>query len=290
LRLTNLDYMRKANWLSLAPVLGLLQMLRFSSTTSFVNGIYWLALPLLPIVNGCLTIRELGRRPAADVTLPVIAAFYALVSLHLEGSMYWYFSVGLSLAACLWHANGAAPRTQWLSALAAGALAVVAMVFHAGQSASRSSSELLNGVRSWTASTPLCDGLPRATLRIESADCDPYRHLVDTIRAHSAPDATILAVPHNPEMYFLSERRNPFRFYSTALGILDDAELAAVLAQLTAHPPAVVTYRPADKFNNAYSAQIMKLVSRTHVRVGTFGGIEVFVRAEESGGAGDRQE
>ena len=289
LRLTDLDYMRNANWLSLAPLLGLLQVLRPTSLTSFVNGLYWFALPLLPIVNGRLAVRAVLRRQTTDAALPVVAAFYALVSLHLEGSMYWYFAVGLSLAGCLWHARAASLRARAVCAAAAFGIAAVALVFHAGQSPSRSASQRLSGVRTWTAATPLCEGLPHATLRIERSDCEPYRRVLELIGAHAPADAAILAVPHDPEMYFLSGRRNPFRFYSTALGIRDDQELADVLTALAAHPPAVVVYRPADKFNNAHSAQIMKLIRQTHVRLDTVGGIDVFVRVDQSGGASDRQ-
>jgi hypothetical protein len=290
LRLSDLDYMRTANWLSLAPLLGLVQLLRPTSVVSFVNGLYWFTLPLLPIINGLLTVRAFRQGSPTELALPVFAAFYALVSLHLEGSMYWYFSVGLSLAACLWHARLASMPARTAYAAAALGVAAIALVFHAGQPASRSFTDRMKGARMATLTPPQCDGLPHATLRIGEPDCETYRRIVELIRTHASADAPILAVPHDPEMYFLSDRRNPFRFYSTGVGIRGEQEFAEVLAHLAANPPAVVTYRPADKFNNDHSARIMTLVRQTHTRAGTFDGLEVYVRTGLSGGAGDRQE
>jgi len=282
LRLTALEYMQSANWLSLAPVLGLLQVLQPRNAAAFLNGLYWTALPLLPIVNGVLTLRRIRRSEAADMRLPVTAAFYALVSLHLEGSMYWYFSVGLSMAACLWHAVRARPSWQWLWTAATVTLAAIAIVFHAGQSASRSASDRLLGVRTRTQATRICNGMPGASLRIEWTDCEPYRQVVALLETQVPRNATMLAIPSDAELYFLAQRRNPFRFYNTALGIRNDAELRAVLDELSRHPPVMVTFRPADKFNTAASAAIMQMVRSRYHHTASIGGVEVYQAPQSS--------
>jgi len=276
LRLTALEYMQSANWLSLAPVLGVIQVLQPRDAAAFLNGLYWAALPVLPIVNGVLTLRMIRRSEANQMWLPVTAAFYALVSLHLEGSMYWYFSVGLSMAACLWHAARARPSWQRLWTAGAVTLAAIAIVFHAGQSASRSASDRLLGVRTRTQTTRVCNGMPGASLRIEWSDCEPYRQVVALLESHVPPNATMLAIPSDAEFYFLAQRRNPFRFYNTALGIRNDAELRAVLDELARHPPMMVTFRPADKFNTAASAAIMQMVRARYRLTASIGGVEIY--------------
>ncbi len=97
-----------------------------------------------------------------------------------------------------------------------------------------------------------------ARLQIERADCESYRGLVEIIQAEVPPQGMIFAIPADAELYFLANRRNPFRFYNTALGIRDDAELAGVLQELATQPPLVVTYRSNDKFNTPASKRIME--------------------------------
>jgi hypothetical protein len=279
LRLTALDYMERANWISLAPVVGLLQVLQPPDGAAFLNGLYWFSLPVLPIINGVLTVKWLTRESGASLAVPVFAAFYALVSLHLEGSMYWYFSVSLTLTGCLWYAAGLGRWAQRAAAVAATGLAAIAVWFHAGQSFSRTATETLAGVRTWTTTTPLCAGIPRASLRIERADCESYRRLVELLRSEVPREEPIFAIPSDAELYFLAERRNPFRFYNTALAIRSDEDLAAVLKHLAADPPLIVTFRREDKFNNEASARIMEYVRANYRRVETVNGVDVFRRA-----------
>jgi hypothetical protein len=77
-------------------------------------------------------------------------------------------------------------------------------------------------------------------------------------------------------LYFLARRRNPFRFYNSALGIQTAAELADVMDEMKAHPPRLVAFRPADKYNTAASEQIMDLVRATYVHVDTLDGLEIY--------------
>ena len=69
--------------------------------------------------------------------------------------------------------------------------------------------------------------LPHNSLRIDLDEGRRYAALVEMIRREVPADEAILAVPSNAELYFLSQRRNGFRFYNTALGVQSDAEVAA---------------------------------------------------------------
>ncbi|MFP8880811.1 MAG: hypothetical protein VCE43_15915 [Myxococcota bacterium] len=53
--------------------------------------------------------------------------------------------------------------------------------------------------------------LDRAGLRVAKRDADLYRRLVDEVQRHSAKGSFIYAAPNIPQIYFLSERRNPTR-------------------------------------------------------------------------------
>jgi hypothetical protein len=53
-----------------------------------------------------------------------------------------------------------------------------------------------------------CD-LPRCSLKISAADAAVYGRFVRTITAATGPGESILAIPNDAELYFLSQRRNP---------------------------------------------------------------------------------
>ena len=77
-------------------------------------------------------------------------------------------------------------------------------------------------------------------------------------------------------MYVLANRRNPFRFYNSVLGITTDEELRHMMAELAARPPRLVIFNPNDKYNNAKSESVMELVRASYVRIDTIDGREVY--------------
>ena len=274
--LTQLEFFQ-GGWFSVLSVAGLYQALSSVDAVKVVNGLFWAVLPLIPAANAWLLWRaHRNGAPANELVLPVIAAFYALVSLHLEGPVYLSYTIGLSLVAVLWGVSRAAAPVRRVFAAAAFAIIAVAVTFHAAQSYVRTPRQTLAGDRTLTAQTPLCVSPSRASLRIERADCQPYLALAARIRAEATPDQTVLAVPNDPELYFLSQRRNPFGFYNTAFGVRSETDLRDVLALLAAHPPRIVTYRPGDKYNTAASRQIMQRVRASYDRFDEVDGVELY--------------
>ena len=67
-------------------------------------------------------------------------------------------------------------------------------------------------------------------------------------------------MPVSPELYFLSGRRNPFRFFSTAFGIRNDAALAQVVAALESDPPPLVFVDPGDKYMTDAARKVVEVV------------------------------
>jgi hypothetical protein len=209
-----------------------------------------------------------------------MAAFYAVVSIHYQIPIYLHYSAGICLAAVLWqHATGRRGVRLACAGIATGLIAI-AFFFHAGQSYRRSSSDILQGVRR---SDILGAGLERASLRLDSEDRDAYARLVSLIRSEAPPGSTIFAVPSNAELYFLSGRRNPFRFYNTALGIQTPTDLRDVLDLLKSHPPAVVTFHADDKYNTPASWRILEHVRSHYEPIGMVNGIELFRLRHGSG-------
>lgn len=263
-------------WFGVLPIAGLIQLLS-RDPVAMVNGLYWIVVALAPAINGVLAIRAL-RQDSRDVALPVIAAFYGVVTLHLAGPVYLSFSAGLTAAGVLWFVSDRACRRTLRVAASAltAAVVVVAIWFQAAQSSQRSIDELTRGTRSVTVSPPRCAPMTRSNLRVERAECEPYERLVAAIEQETPAGEAIFAVPSDSELYFLTARPNPFPFYNTAFGVRSDADLAAVLDVLRQRPPRVVAFRPADKYNTEASHAIMRQVRSTYVRVATIDGVELY--------------
>jgi hypothetical protein len=272
-KLPALDFFGKP-WYAPAVVIGLRQILTPDSIGTWLNGWYWVALPLLPLANGVWMIRQLRRRGTIDdLVVPVVAAFYGLVSLHYQIPIYLYYSAGIYLAAILWQAADGTAAIRASYGGAAAALSIIAIVYHAGQPNSRTSLEILAGARS---AIQLGTGFDRCSLRIDSGDQQQYARLVSIIKTETATDATILAVPSDAELYFLAHRRNAFRFYNTALGIQTPGDLAFVLRTITEKPPALVTYRPTDKYNTWASTALMAQIRAKYNLFAMIGAVEVY--------------
>ena len=118
--------------------------------------------------------------------------------------------------------------------------------------------------------------LDRGRLRLDRVDRDVYGRFVKVIQAETRADEAIFALPNDAELYFLANRRNPFRFYNSALGIRTDDDLRHVMAEMQARPPRLVIFRPGDKYNNAASARVMSLVKSKYVRIDTIDGRDVY--------------
>ena len=167
----------------------------------------------------------------------------------------------MALAAWLWVHRDSGPVVRWLVRAVTAGVLLVAVIFQAGQPLTRSWQDIVRG----DTSQPLlaCD-IPRLGLRIEREHCGTYRRLLALIAEHSALDAPILALPVNPELYFLAERLPPVRFFSAALGVRNDSQLTAALQALEARPPALVIHDPHDKYNSPHTERLMAWVAERY--------------------------
>jgi hypothetical protein len=251
------------------------QTVRSLDVAKVANGIYWMVLPLMATLNGVMTVRALRRaHDSSDLALPVLAAFFALVVLHMQNPIYLYFTVGLSLTAVLWRVarSQLAVRSLWAGLTLL--LTVVALGCHAAQPYTRSSSELLEGRRT----DLVVDDcrLPRCSLRLNPASVEPYRRLVDLIQAEVPSSAPIAAFPSDAQLYFLAERRNPFRFYNSAMGVADSESLEQTVAIIRREAPPIITFRPGDKYATKTTNEIMARVRSDYEPLSTIDGVEVY--------------
>lgn len=259
-----------------------LSMLAPSSLAVFVNSLFWVVLVLLTPVAGFVLLRRLWRQGAgADARpylLPMLAVFHAVAAVHFQVPAYLTYTVALTLVGLLWLAavetrsmrRGAIALTLFLSA--------VGLYYQAGQPMGRGWSGMVKGERVPLVAAP---EIGRAGLRLDAAEVALYSRLIALIRRETPEDAAILALPVNPELYFLAARRNPTRFYNSAFGVRSDRDLEAVLEILRRDPPRLVFHQPQSVYNTPYSARLMEFVRSRYERLAPIEGFDIYRHRQE---------
>lgn len=245
----------------------------FGSFTTVINGLYWIILPLIASVVGLATFRAFrNSREWFGSSLPIIAIFYAQVALLQQIPIYLYYSLPLSFAALLWLFR---PKRGIVLGVSIGTAFLVAMsiYYQAAQPVGRTLGGIIRGDRIGLVPATT---LPRTGLWIDPESLRVYTEVVQTIQAHSQPNDSIFVIANNPEFYFLAERRNPFRFWNTAVGIRNAEESVAVMGRFVGELPRVVVIDPHDRNNTEYSNTLIEHVRSTYTLVKTVSNFEIY--------------
>jgi hypothetical protein len=278
LSLPNFEFMKRPGYL----MMGILAWRNFQSgdLDRLLNAGLYTCLLLMSVLMGTLLFRALVRgRSSGTHPLPIIAAFYALVSLHYQVPIYLFYTVGLSLAAVLLLTAESNSGTRRFIVGIAAMIAGVALYYQAAMPMSISLQGTFAGERRFPA-TPLPS--PVAGIYVDAPEAQLYQSLIRLIDRETQPGDTIFAFPNNAELYFLGRRTNPFRFYNTAVGVRSAAELDSVLQVIRCHPPKLVFYDPKDKYNTPASVQIADTLRRLYEGLAPVPPFEVFRSRRDS--------
>jgi hypothetical protein len=239
-----------------------------------INAGLYTCLLLISALLGFVLFRGLVRGSrSSDHPLPVIATFYALVSLHYQLPIYLFYTVGLSLAAVLLLTSESNSSTRRVAIAVSSVIAGVALYYQAAMPVTRPLKDIVAGERRFP-TTPLPS--PVAGIYVDTAEAQLYGSLLRLIDRETQPGDTIFALPMNTELYFLGRRTNPFRFYNTAVGIRSTADLDEVLQVIHCHPPKLVFYDSTDKYNTPASVRIAGTVRTQYEKLAPVPPFEVF--------------
>lgn len=274
LDIQQLAYLKMANYL-VQQGYAARTMFQLKSFQEVVNGIFWLVLPLTTVIAGALTVRAFARsRSAAEVgPLPILAVFYALVALFQQIPIYFFYMLPLTTGAIFWLWLSAKKRSLLSLGGIALALSAIAIYYQAGQPVTRSLAGIIRGDR--VALVPATT-IERAGLWVEPESLRTYTRLISVIQANSQPNETIFVLPYNPELYFLAERRNPFRFWNTAVGIRPGAEEQRVMNVLRNTPPRLIVIAPRDRNNTPTSEAIIAYVRQNYSLIQSIEQFEIY--------------
>jgi hypothetical protein len=272
LAVPRLEFMKRPGYL----MIGILAWRGFHSgdLARILNAGLYICLLLLSALLGVLLFRALlrGRRSTIH-PLPLIATFYALVSLHYQVPIYLFYTVGLSLAAVLLLTGQCNRGTLWFTVAVSAGIAGLALYYQAAMPLTRNLQGIVAGERRFPA-TPLPS--PAAGIYVDTSEAKLYQSLIGLIDRETRLGDTIFALPMHAELYFLGRRTNPFRFYNTAIGIRSNADLDSVLQVIRCRPPKLVFYDPTDKYNTPASVRIAGTVRRQYEKLAPLPPFEVF--------------
>jgi len=160
-------------------------------------------------------------------------------------------------------------------------LSGVSLAFHAGEPITRSIMDHLRTPK--TALFDSRDQLPNVDLWINKTSMEAYRKVVRIIEEETDQSDYLFAIPNNAELYFMTERRNPFRFFSTDHGVMSETEVQSVIRSLERLRPRIITFSPDDGRNNTHSLAIMEHV-REHSQLLSKGPLfEVYLYGAQNG-------
>lgn len=276
-RMTGLDFISTPGYLDLL-VLAVKNVVAPGDAVAVLNGLFWVCLLAAPPAVGVLALRRLlraGTAPGSAVPHPLVLTvpFLALVSVHFQIPIYLFFSAAPLLWALLWLSGGWPTAARCAVAAVVLSLSAIGVLWQAGQPLSRGWTGVASGR---TVALDAASTLPKASLRIEASDSATYRRVLAAIERHAAPGDGLLAVPVSPELYFLSGRHPPVKFFSTAIALHGEDDVRTAAAALQADPPAVIVHRPKDKYNTKLGDALLAVVLVDYERVDTVGDFEVW--------------
>jgi hypothetical protein len=275
LRIADLEVMPSAGYIYYL-LGGVYNFLGGTGVPAHINGLYWIALFFLPMLNGYCLLRYLyhSQRPSiVNVSVPMVTVFFAVVSVFNQIPFYLYFGIVLSVPSLLWllSEGRTRPKAQVWN-LAAMTICIIGIVFSAGQSRQRTTWDVCSGKR-----YPMVrSDLNRNSLQIDSASLQLYDQLIEIIHQYSHPDEPIFVLPNNAELYFLSGRSNPFRLFNPTISLRTDQEIEDFVKLVQEKSPRLVVHNNQNPYNTKSTRILVDFVQSRYVLVAKAGSFDVY--------------
>jgi len=264
------------------PLVGVIEFGNHPGLFSLLNALYFLVLPLFAALNGFVLLLAVRRRMLTmSLALPVLAAFYGLVSLFHQIPVYLYFTSVLSIAGSLWLLAALKPRWKLPMSAMLVVLSGVSLAFHAGEPIPHTIIDYIRPTK-----TELFNShsqLPNVDLWINENSLAAYKKVVHIIEEETSRGDYLFAIPNNAELYFMTDRPNPFRFFSTDHGVMSGTEVQNIVQTLERLRPRIITFSPGDGRNNTHSLAIMEHVREHSLLLSKDPLFEVYLYGAQNG-------
>jgi len=234
-----------------------------------IKAAYWVLILSFPFVLGLIAIRGMitpyqqNKRVHGSI---FIALFFGIVSFYYQIPMYFYNSIALSVIVILMHIS-IQERWQKLSVMV-GLLFIIMTAFFF--ETAPSSTVFKHDYRP--------SDIRRLGVEITDEQDRVYMHLLDVIERNSKDNDPIYVYPMNPEIYYLSQRKNPFPYYGSSFYIYDENGYISFYNSIQEMMPALVIYNTGTKYLSEYDRQFADaLVNDLSYRmIDTIGDFQIF--------------
>lgn len=228
-------------WISLSVL--------FSKTDfkTSLSSFSWLIMISLSLIVGIsiiynLCIKTLKRR---NLSIPIIFLFFGLVPAFNQIFFYFFISSGLLCISLVW--IGASKNKYYFSNFCSLILISSSLFIHAGQSPARGFVDVVTG----NSEVLIESSFEKATLLVRPKLNQDYARLGEYVFNNSNEKDSILAIPHMPELYFLTSRRNVQSFISTRYALINKKYENQYLEQVMNDLPKLIVHCPNTYPNKA---------------------------------------
>lgn len=241
--------------------------------TAKLNSIFWIILLLAPAFLGLALLKEQVNAYDSIAPLGYIPVFYTMVSVHYQIPIYLFYSVSLTLAGLMWLLHKKYVF-KFLMPAVLFFLVAIGLVFQAGQPLSRGVIGTFEGdVKNKLVSSDL----PHCSIRIEPSMAKKYGKILAIINETSQKNDTLLTIPFNPELNFMSKRISPFRFYNTALGMSSESDVIAAINKLQEKKTKLVIFDVNNKYNVKLTEKLVTYVKSNYRLYEKVEGFEIYM-------------
>jgi hypothetical protein len=214
-----------------------------SSDADVARLVFWTlrqSMPMLAIAGAVILVRR-RTGPALSAVL-IAAVMQSLIQVPFAGPLYFLHFAPLAVLAwvALLDAQPAPPRR----------LHAVFMVFVLAFSAIWMGWPHLSWYRGDSVAVePVPLGLERSNQRVPLGDVIAYTALVEEINKHVEPGDTILAMPDCPEVYFLTQTRNPTRYFYEFMASPEEYQPARMRALIASQDVKMIIFQEEMRFS-----------------------------------------
>jgi len=152
---------------------------------------------------------------------------------------------------------------------------ILGVFSHAGQPALRGIKGILRGERLTLVDSP---ELPRIGVKILESEAEVYPRLISLIQEMTEAEDSIFVFPNNPEIYFLADRRNPFRFHLMPMAIQNRGDLKIFLNAFESKKPLLLIHNRKDKYNTGATKEILSVIGRKYKLVEKIDDFDIYRR------------
>lgn len=204
---------------------------------------FWFVLFLVPLVTASLFVYRLARQSATIHPAAFIAIGFGMVSFYYQISFYFFASFLLFvIALSLLLPQRKTVQDVWFSILTV--LTVFGFV------------SLLHGYVALTEPVRYqIAPFERATLRLEPDEYVLHQQLVADIQQHTSAEEAIFVMPFDAELYFLSNRTNPFPHLGTSFTLIDEGSFRTFVSRFADVQPRLVVYNTNNVYTTSWTTE-----------------------------------